>query len=86
MAVLFVIFVRYSFADFYRFQHVSAKFCQYEESDSQVDAQKAFSTLFNTVVCFMVSVYSNFVAGDNGLQYRLLRKLCQFASNFCEIW
>jgi len=60
MAVLFVTYVHYSFGDFCRFQQVSTKFCQCEESDSKVDAQTAFSTLFNIVVCSMVSVYANF--------------------------
>jgi hypothetical protein len=61
MAVLFVMYVHYSFGDFNRFQQVFTKFCQCNESDSQVDAQTAFSTLFNIVVCSVVSVHANFL-------------------------
>ena len=60
MALLFLTYVHYSFADFYRFQQVFTKLCQCKGSDSQVDILEAFSTVFYIVVCFMVSVYANF--------------------------
>ena len=61
MVVLFLTYVYYSFADFNRFQQVFTQFCQCEESNGQVDAQTAFSTLGNIVVCSVVSVHANFV-------------------------